>query len=155
MLAPYIRFLSIDSHVCSTLLSDPTSRRATPLRFASAAESARGVAPRAAHRFRTWPGRPVEFHHQSPTVPYVNLSIHTARASHFRCGVTTARRQLQRSLIPVSQLARRPIEPAHPLRSPSITEGSLLLRDDTPPSCASILSPFAGSPLIEFSLSIT
>src|SRR5262249_28342808 len=36
MLAPHIRFLSIDSHVCSTLLSDPASRRATPLRFASA-----------------------------------------------------------------------------------------------------------------------
>src|SRR6476659_10420222 len=36
MLAPHIRFLSIDSHVCSTLLSDPTSRWATPLRFASA-----------------------------------------------------------------------------------------------------------------------
>src|SRR5262249_58765616 len=30
MLAPHIRFLSIDSHVCSTLLSDPASRRATP-----------------------------------------------------------------------------------------------------------------------------
>ena len=41
------------------------------------------------------PGRPVEFHHQSPTVPYVNLSIHTARAGHLRYGVTTARRQLQ------------------------------------------------------------
>ena len=28
------------------------------------------------------PGRPEEFHLQSPTDPYVNLSIHTARASH-------------------------------------------------------------------------
>jgi len=27
------------------------------------------------------PGRPVEFHHQSPTDPYVSLSTHTARAS--------------------------------------------------------------------------
>jgi hypothetical protein len=28
-----------------------------------------------------WPGRPEEFHLQSPTDPYVNLSIHTARAT--------------------------------------------------------------------------
>ena len=28
------------------------------------------------------PGRPEEFHLQSPTDPYVNLSIHTARANH-------------------------------------------------------------------------
>src|SRR6516164_10643696 len=34
MLTPCIRFLSIDSHVCSTLPSDPTSRR-RPLRFTS------------------------------------------------------------------------------------------------------------------------
>jgi len=27
------------------------------------------------------PGRPVEFHHQSPSDPYVSLSTHTARAS--------------------------------------------------------------------------
>ena len=33
-LAPYIRFLSIDSHVCSTLPSDLASRR-QPLRFAN------------------------------------------------------------------------------------------------------------------------
>ena len=34
-------------------------------------------------RSSNWePGRPEEFHLQSPTEPYVNLSIHTARASH-------------------------------------------------------------------------
>jgi hypothetical protein len=31
---------------------------------------------------RSLPGRPVEFHHQPPTEPCVNLSIYTARPSH-------------------------------------------------------------------------
>ncbi len=30
----------------------------------------------------SWSGRPEEFHLQSPTEPYVNLSIHTAPVSH-------------------------------------------------------------------------
>src|SRR5262249_44915242 len=43
---------------------------------------------RSSYDFPCWPkpaeqrpGRPEEFHHQPPTDPYVNLSIHTARAS--------------------------------------------------------------------------
>ena len=35
-----------------------------------------------------WPGRPEEFHLQSPTDPYVNLSAYTARASPFPSNLT-------------------------------------------------------------------
>jgi hypothetical protein len=45
-------------------------------------------------------------------------------------------------LIPVSRLAIIFIELIHPLRFTSITEASTLLRDDPPPACASVLSPF-------------
>ena len=87
-------------------------------------------------------GRPEEFHLQSPSEPYVNLSIHTARASH---ELETSRSQADTDMIqllPIIGLAVYDCELTHPLRSSSITEPSTLLRDDPPPSCASILSPF-------------
>ena len=45
-------------------------------------------------------------------------------------------------LLPVSRLAELPFELILPLRSTPITGASLLLQDDPPPSCASVLSPF-------------
>jgi hypothetical protein len=106
---------------------------------------------------RSWrkPGRPEEFHHQSPTEPYVNLSAHTARASH-SLGASRHQADKERDkLLPDFWLAITPSELTHPLRSILITRTSSLLRDDPPPSCASILSPFVGPPLIGFSLTIT
>jgi len=92
----------------------------------------------------TVPGRPEESHHQSPTDPYVNLSAHTARASHsleaFRLQADAERNKL----LPASWLTASPFELTHPLRSIPITGTSSLLQDDPPPSCASILSPFVG-----------
>ena len=47
------------------------------------------------------------------------------------------------NLAPPSHLVGKPLfELTHPLRSPLITSGSSLLRDDPPSPCASILSPF-------------
>ena len=90
-------------------------------------------------------GRPEEFHLQSPTVPYVNLSIHTAPASHsleisrFQAYTTNTG-----SSPALAGLTIACCKLAHPLRSSPITEPSTLLLDDPPPSCASILSPFVG-----------
>ena len=99
------------------------------------------------------PGRPEESHHQSPTEPYVNLSIHTARAS----------RALETLRLPGDAERRAPpsvlvgptlVELTHPLRSTLITRASSLVRDDPSPPDASILSPFVELPLIGFSLGI-
>ena len=101
------------------------------------------------------PGRPEEFHHQSPPEPYMNLSAHTARASH---SLGASRHQVDKErekLLPDPWLATTPFALTHPLRSMLITGTSSLLQDDPPPSCASILSPFVGPPLIGFSLTIT
>ncbi len=87
-------------------------------------------------------GRPEEFHLQSPTEPYVNLSTHTAPAS---LALGTSRSQADAGSYPAppsSRLAVTPYKLAHPLRSSPITGPSSLLQDDPPPSCASILSPF-------------
>jgi hypothetical protein len=65
---PRIRFLFIGSHLCSTLLSGPASRRVLFHPCASL----------------TLPGRPGEFHSEPPTDPDVNLSIHPARATQRR-----------------------------------------------------------------------
>ena len=65
---PPIRFLFIASHLCSTLLSGPASRRVLFHLCASL----------------TLPGRPGEFHSEPPTDPDVNLSIHPARATQRR-----------------------------------------------------------------------
>src|SRR5512139_1588031 len=101
------------------------------------------------------PGRPEEFHHQSPTEPYVNLSAHTARVSH-SLGASRHQADKEREkLLPDLWLATTPFALTHPLRSILITRTSSLLRDDPPPPCASILSPFVGPPLIGFSLAIT
>ncbi len=142
--------------------------RALPFVIAHTGSCAR---PKPSHRFQfplpvglrrllpipagRWPpGRPEESHHQSPTEPYVNLSIHTARAS----------RSLETSRLPSDAERRAPpsilvghtlVELTHPLRSTRITRASSLLLDDPPPPGASILSPFVGPPLIGFSLSIT
>jgi len=87
-------------------------------------------------------GRPEESHLQSPSEPCVNLSIHTAPASH---PLETSRSQADAErtrLLPVAWLTIACRELAHPLRSSPITEPSTLLLDDPSPSCASILSPF-------------
>jgi len=76
------------------------------------------------------------------TEPYVNLSVHTARASH---SLETSRSQTDTDivqLLPIIGLAAYDYELTHPLRSSSITEPSTLLLDDPPPTCASILFPF-------------
>ena len=88
------------------------------------------------------PGRPEGFHHQSPTDPYVNLSIHTALVSH---PLDTSRFQTDTESIqflPVSRLTVFSCELTHPLRSNSITEPSTLLQDDPPLIHALVLSPF-------------
>ena len=64
-LTPYIRFLFIGAHFCSTLPSDPASRRRPCVSL-------------------TLPGRPGDLHPESPTDPDVNLSIHPARATQRR-----------------------------------------------------------------------
>src|SRR5271163_2042208 len=91
---------------------------------------------------RSLPGRPVEFHHQPPTEPCVNVSIYTARPSH---APVISRRQADaedQMLFPDTRLATISVELSHPLCSARITRVSTLLRDDPPPSCASVLSPF-------------
>jgi len=89
------------------------------------------------------PGRPEEFHLQSPSDPYVNLSIHTAPASHsLEISRSQAYAKRTRLLPRLAGLTIAFRELAHPLRSSPITGPSTLLRDDPPPSCASILSPF-------------
>jgi hypothetical protein len=93
---------------------------------------------------RTASSSPGEFHPQALTDPYVNLSIHTAPAS-LPPGTSRFQAYAKRTrFLPVSWLPIACCELAHPLRSIPITETSSLLRDDPPPSCASILSPFVG-----------
>ena len=98
-------------------------------------------------------GRPEEFHLQSPTDPYVNLSIHTAPASHplqiFRFQAYTA----NKSAPPSKWLAGIYCGLTHPLRSSLITKPSTLLQDDPPLCSASVLSFLWGLHL-NFSLSI-
>ena len=90
-------------------------------------------------------GRPEEFHLQSPSDPCVNLSIHTAPASR---SLETSRSQAYAekpgSSPALAELTIACCELAHPLRSSPITGPSSLIRDDPPPACASILSPFVG-----------
>ena len=111
-------------------------------RHASAGLSTRRAKPTTEPRRLLPPGRPEEFHHQPPTEPCVNLSAYTARISH---SFATSRLQNDtesRMLLPVSRLAITSFELIHPLCSPLITRDSSLLRDDPPPSRASVLSPF-------------
>jgi len=89
------------------------------------------------------------------TEPYVNLSAHTARVS---LSLDASRLQADAESLSSSQSPgwlNALFELTHPLSSILITRTSSLLQDDPPPSCASILSPFVGLPLIGFSLSIT
>jgi hypothetical protein len=51
-------------------------------------------------------------------------------------------RRGRQMLFPVSRLAAAFSELGHPLRSILITRTSTLVRDDPPPACASVLSPF-------------
>ena len=88
------------------------------------------------------PGRPEEFHHQPPTEPCVNFSIYTARLSHFLATLRLQYDAESKMLLLVSQLAKTFLELIHPLCSLLITRDSSLLRDDPPPSYASVLSPF-------------
>ena len=89
-------------------------------------------------------GRPEESHLQSPSEPYVNLSIHTAPVS-LPLETSRSKAYAKRTrLLPVSWLTIACRELTHPLRSSPITEPSTLLLDDPSPSCASILSPFVG-----------
>ena len=87
------------------------------------------------------PGRPEGFHLQPPTEPCVNLSIYTARPSHFLPPRDDSRRG-RRVLLPISRLTSTFLELGHPLRSTLITSASSLLPDDPSPSCTSVLSPF-------------
>ena len=87
------------------------------------------------------PGRPEGFHLQPPTEPCVNLSIYTARPSHFLPPRDDSRRG-RRVLLPISRLASTFHELGHPLRSTPITGASSLLPDDPPPPYTSVVSPF-------------
>ncbi len=91
--------------------------------------------------FGRLPGRPEGFHLQPPTEPCVNLSIYTARPSHFLPPRDDSRRG-RRVLLPISRLASTFLELGHPLRSTPITGASSLLLDDPPSSRTSVLSPF-------------
>jgi|ERR1019366_9226941 hypothetical protein len=51
------------------------------------------------------PGRPEEFHLQSPTDPYLNLSIHTARASQDLAASRPQGATEHPTLLPVARLA--------------------------------------------------
>src|SRR5215210_3301331 len=105
-------------------------------------------------RATSWrkPGRPEGLHLQSPTDPYVNLAIHTARAS-LSPEVSPPQGNAERiSLLPVAWLASALLGLAPPLRSPLITRSSSLLRENPPPPGASILSPFVDLPYRVFSL---
>jgi hypothetical protein len=87
-------------------------------------------------------GRPEEFRLQSPSEPYVNLSIHTAPAAILLKPHGLKPTQKETRLLPVAWLTIACRELAHPLRSSPITGPSTLIQDDPSPSCASILSPF-------------
>ena len=87
------------------------------------------------------------------TEPYVNLSIHTAPASHT---LETSRLQADAKAIQLLQvfwLAVCPCELTHPLRSSPITEPSPQLQDDPPLCLASVLS-FSWDLHLNFSLKI-
>jgi len=98
-------------------------------------------------------GRPEEFHLQSPTDPYVNLSIHTAPAS-LTLGTSQSQADARSKTAPPSFLVG-----CHSLQagsSPSlqpITEISSLLRAAPSPFLASVLSSAWGLHL-NFSLCI-
>ncbi len=102
------------------------------------ADSRRG---RHAETRRPMPGRPEGFHLQPATEPCVNLSIYTARPSHFLPPRDDNRRG-RRVLLPISRLTSTFLELGHPLRSTPITGASSLLPDDPPPPYTSVVSPF-------------
>ncbi len=97
---------------------------AITMRHRTVAGSAGGISPPAAHRTVR---KPLDLHGSSQP---------------FSCYLAAADRRGRSRLIPVSRLAATFFELSHPLRSTPITEASSLLRDDPPPSCASVLSPF-------------
>jgi hypothetical protein len=88
------------------------------------------------------PSRPVEFHHQPLTVPYVSLSTHTARVGLPHAASQPHDYTSKNKLLPITRLTHDRYGPTHPLRSTLITKASSLLLDNPPPSHASILSPF-------------
>ena len=93
--------------------------------FLAHAGSAGGISPPAAHRTVHKP-----------------LDLHGSYQP-FSCSLTANKTtQESQMLIPVSRLAKLSFELIYPLRSISITETSSLLRDNPPPSCSSVLSPF-------------
>ena len=88
------------------------------------AGSAGGISPPAAHRT-------------------VRKRLHLHGSSQpFPCHLAVAKRHERSRLLPVSRLAATFVELSHPLCSTPITGASTLVRDDPPPSCASVLSPF-------------
>ena len=88
------------------------------------AGSAGGISPPAAHRT-------------------VRKRLHLHGSSQpFPCHLAVAKRRGRSRLLPVSRLAATFVELSHPLCSTPITGASTLVRDDPPPSCASVLSPF-------------
>ncbi len=94
-----------------------------------------------------------ESHPHAPTDPCVNLSIHTAPASH-SLEISRSQAYAKRTrLLPVSWLTIACCELAHPLRSSPITGPSTLLLDDPPLCFASVLS-FSWGLHLNFSLNI-
>jgi len=88
------------------------------------------------HRVPQKPSRPGEFHPEPLTEPYVNLSIHTARATHRRLPSSADTRGLLRFPVgpPISTRVTRP------LSSIPIAGTSSLLRSSPPLSTALVLS---------------
>jgi len=82
------------------------------------------------------PSRPGEFHPEPLTEPYVNLSIHTARATHRRLPSSAENCGLLRFPVGPPIVTRV----TRSLRSTPITGASSLLRSSPPLSTASVLS---------------
>ena len=94
------------------------------MRYRPVAGSAGGISPPAAHRTVR---KPLDLHGSSQP---------------FTCHLTMTSRRGRSMLIPVARLTTIFSELSHPLRSILITRTSTLLRDNPPPACASVLSPF-------------
>ena len=92
------------------------------------------------------PSRPGEFHPQPLTDPYVNLSIHTARASPDSCQGVCSGAQAP----PIAGWPDLLCWLAHPLRSSTITVPSSLLRDDPPLRLRIRTFSLVGPPLVDF-----
>src|SRR5262245_41891740 len=100
------------------------------------------------------PGRPEELHLQSPADPYVNLAIHTARASPFLAVSPPQGDAESEVLLPVSWLALFPLCWLIPF-APSSLQGVHRYYGMIRPLRVPRYFPLSWTPLIGFSLPIT